>query len=283
MTALGRLLGNGAGRQQGLEADLVVTRRELADKRERLAVVNRQISAYEAFKAWDAAGGFRLEKNDCSRLHKIGEAALGRRVLDVSKENGSALTDGRVLLDGAQPFVIQHDWYGVLGDDGGEIVLPYKHCAFEFRISGHSVTVVAMQPEGGEITAVGLIEFDGVWLVAGQDGRELASFRYAWRQVRATCIALDAQVATHDVVRQPAALQQKRSRDGKPPMYDFHVVDLSKRHRAKSGYGGGGEGSQKRLHLRRGHWRHYESHRTWINWMLVGNPDLGFIDKHYLL
>jgi hypothetical protein len=33
----------------------------------------------------------------------------------------------------------------------------------------------------------------------------------------------------------------------------------------------------------RGHWRHYERHKTWIKWTLVGDPDLGFVDKHYRL
>jgi hypothetical protein len=42
-------------------------------------------------------------------------------------------------------------------------------------------------------------------------------------------------------------------------------------------------GRKKRLHFRRGHWRHYETHKTWIKWMLVGDPDLGFIEKQYRL
>lgn len=37
------------------------------------------------------------------------------------------------------------------------------------------------------------------------------------------------------------------------------------------------------MHFRRGHWRHYQDHRTWIKWCLVGDPDLGFVDKHYKL
>jgi hypothetical protein len=39
--------------------------------------------------------------------------------------------------------------------------------------------------------------------------------------------------------------------------------------------------NRKRLHLRRGHWRHFATYRTWIKWMMVGNPDLGFVDKEY--
>jgi hypothetical protein len=38
-----------------------------------------------------------------------------------------------------------------------------------------------------------------------------------------------------------------------------------------------------RLHFRRGHHRHYENYKLWIKWQLVGNPDIGFIDKDYKL
>jgi hypothetical protein len=38
-----------------------------------------------------------------------------------------------------------------------------------------------------------------------------------------------------------------------------------------------------RLHFRRRHWRHFVNHKTWIKWTLVGDPDLGFIDKDYRL
>lgn len=37
------------------------------------------------------------------------------------------------------------------------------------------------------------------------------------------------------------------------------------------------------LHFRRGHWRHYGEYKTWIKWMLVGDPELGFVDKMYKL
>ena len=48
---------------------------------------------------------------------------------------------------------------------------------------------------------------------------------------------------------------------------------------------GPGTGTHRspRLHFRRGHWRHYEDHKTWIRWQMVGNPDLGFVEKQYRL
>ncbi len=44
-----------------------------------------------------------------------------------------------------------------------------------------------------------------------------------------------------------------------------------------------GGSRRTRLHVVRGHWRHYEEHKTWIKWHLRGDPDLGFIQKHYSL
>lgn len=36
-------------------------------------------------------------------------------------------------------------------------------------------------------------------------------------------------------------------------------------------------------HIDRAIWRRFETHKTWIKWTLVGDPDLGFIEKHYRL
>lgn len=41
--------------------------------------------------------------------------------------------------------------------------------------------------------------------------------------------------------------------------------------------------TRKRLHFRRSHWRHYVSHKTKIPWTLVGDPNLGFVEKEYRL
>jgi hypothetical protein len=105
---------------------------------------------------------------------------------------------------------------------------------------------------------------------------------FLWDQVKAICVALDAEVATSTVVRAPHKLNEKRIRDGKAPIVDYRVVDLSRRHRIANP-SGLHEGGKKRLHFRRGHWRHYETTKTWVRWCLVGNPDLGFIQKHYSL
>ena len=75
-------------------------------------------------------------------------------------------------------------------------------------------------------------------------------------------------------------VKQKRASKGKPPLTDFHIVELNRRPRASSSVVGTTD-AKLRLHFRRGHWRHFDTHKTWINWTLVGNPDLGWIDKEY--
>jgi hypothetical protein len=111
------------------------------------------------------------------------------------------------------------------------------------------------------------------------------------RQLQAALIALDAAVALTTVTRQPEKLNRARQRRGQLPLYDYHVVSLANRTRpatlpddpATLPEESAGAHRSPRLHFRRGHWRHFENFKTWINWTLVGDPDLGFIEKHYRL
>ena len=96
-------------------------------------------------------------------------------------------------------------------------------------------------------------------------------------QIRAVCIALEAQVAGQDMMRRE---HHGQAIGGKKESH-YSVVRLANRtgrhplavYSAKSG--------KKRLHFVRGHWRHFERHKTWIKWHVRGNTDLGFIDKEY--
>lgn len=107
----------------------------------------------------------------------------------------------------------------------------------------------------------------------------------SFKQVRAICIALDAEVAETEVVRAPHKLNRARERRARPLIADYHTVKLARRPRPKPLPRDGLEQATRhvRLHFRRGHWRHFEQHKTWINWTLVGDPDLGYIEKHYRL
>jgi hypothetical protein len=225
---------------------------------------------------------FMLERNDCSRLHKLTEASRLGHVVDSNFNPGDP---NEALKYVTQTFVVKHDWASAFEGAEGmaeEFKLPYDICAFEFRISGKTVLAIAMETEElRQFTA--FLELGELWcgFNVAEDSESKAT-RFVHSQIRAICIALDAEVATHTVVRAPARLNEKRAKAGKVPLRDFHIVDLARKHRiANPAHGDGG--SKKRLHFRRGHWRHYESSKTWVKWCLVGDPDLGFISKHYSL
>lgn len=189
------------------------------------------------------------------------------------------------------PFLVEHDWRAAFSkaeqfeavDD--DVKLPFDFCMFEFRVSGHHICIY--RTEGGVVGW--FVEVRSGWVFG--DVSEIVTH---WRarhdelhlllhgQIRAVCIALDAEVAERETVRAPEKLQRSRIKRGKKPLSDYHVVRLTRRTRAAPLESDGEPtGRHTRLHFVRGHWRHFENHKTWIAWHLRGDPDLGFIDKHY--
>ncbi|MGZ7140732.1 hypothetical protein ACXWN7_09880, partial [Streptococcus pyogenes] len=69
---------------------------------------------------------------------------------------------------------------------------------------------------------------------------------------------MDADIADTTVISQPKALNQKRIKNGKLPLCDYRVVDLSVRHRRKA-IPGEPTGRKVRCHFRRGHWMHADA------------------------
>ncbi len=276
---------------QMFDLDKAAQHRVLVDERDRIDArikehdecseeLRRQIAACEELKEWRSIPV--LERNDCSRLHKLKEAMATGRVIDGSKGYEIANVSSPVMAL-EHTFVVKHDWAGAFAN-ADEIAedweLPYSICAFEFRISGRSVILGVASNDANSKRVTGFIETGDYWY---SPEPEPAIIKFAFGQVRAICVALDAEVAVHTVVRAPHKLNEKRDRAGKPKLLDFHVVDLARRHRVANLSGAMGGGGQKRLHWRRGHWRHFETSKTWVKWCLVGNPDLGFIQKHYTL
>lgn len=212
-----------------------------------------------------------LQANDVSRLHKLAEAIDGD---DVLHEEEAKLD--RFPRD-TQTFLVSTEW-GSLADieDGAEYRLPYDKCAFEFRIQGRTVIAVMGQDETERPRGSVFYEAAcGDWLSLG--GIEDT---YWLKQVRGLCVMLDAEVVETQVHSAPHKLNEKREKAGKVPLFDFRVVDLSRKHRTSS-QAALTQGHKKRLHFCRGHWRHYEKHKTWIRWCLKGDPSLGMIAKEY--
>jgi hypothetical protein len=253
------------------------------------------LKAAEEGQAWLKLSPI-IEKNDCSRIHHLSAAMKADKVVvhdgkplsEVPEANGFWTGD----LKRFQPFVVQHDWAkafeGATDYADGQIKLPYDDCIFEFRISGKTVAIFASQNLAEVIKVWPFVQFGEHWIISAEMASldEAANgsdfFSLAAKEIRAICIALDAEVAVHSVVRAPHALNVKRKNEGKIPIFDHHIVKLSDRHRASAKRFGDTHKSP-RLHFRRGHWRHFQTHKTWIKWMLVGDPELGFVDKEYRL
>lgn len=266
--------------------------RELGDLTDKLVRLEWEKSAVISYEGWCKTDKAVLQKNECSRFHKLIEAVeQGRCIFLNEKEKleSQILEDISDTWNTFKPFVIQNDWAAAFANatdyTEGKFNLPYERTTFELKINDRVVIVTATQTDD-DVEYFCFVEAEGLWMGSDHFHSEADTFhpvgKLAARTIRAVCIALDAEVAIHNVVRAPEKLNRKRKETGKLPLFDYHVVSLANRHRVEPANLSGTHKSP-RLHFRRGHWRHYENFKTWIKWTLVGNPDLGFIDKHYTL
>jgi hypothetical protein len=245
----------------------------------------------------------KLEKPSGTSLHKVMAAfQTGEMIYPPKAPADEAARYYSSALDHAfVPFVVEHDWAGAFAGSGEfensgglpsewDFRTPYPDCCWEFRISGKVVLLLTrFSEEEGELPykVSAMIETSVGWMALKlSDERNWPIAKLLFEQIRAVCISLDAQVSKTEVIRAPHKLNAARERRGVPSIPDYHVVTLNRRARPEPLPANAGDDEDKRhvrLHFRRGHWRHFESHKTWINWTLVGDPDLGFIDKHYRL
>lgn len=243
----------------------------------------------------------RLERCQETRLSElIGELKLAEPGTPLcTVENDGGVPSTIHALRHAQILLIEHDWAGAMAkaDLDADFQLPYDVTVFEMVMGERHLIAQVDLFQGSPKICLFVSSNDG-WLrtqvawwrngrwESGPEGRhqDVAEFEeivlYVGAQVRACCIALDAEVATATAVRAPHRSNSARDATVRKP---YHVVSLARRERAVRLSDPGATGRHPRLHFRRGHWRHFENHKTWIKWMLVGDPDLGFVDKHYKL
>lgn len=75
---------------------------------------------------------------------------------------------------------------------------------------------------------------------------------------------------------------RRKAEEGKPPSYSWRTVVVPSMLRARAM--NGGTHASPRLHERRGHWRTIaDGRKVWVRDCLVGDPDLGVVEKDYLL
>lgn len=241
--------------------------------------------------AW-VAGDMAPTRAHGSRLHDFREAAFANDLANVNSIDADALFPQG--WDAIGVFVVEHDWAAAFADaDLGQVDerrAPYPVTCFELMLGGKHVCAFVDDLARDYMVAVNTAQG---WAMLDADIDLLSSvgldattvLRRVGEQVDAILVALDSGVATTEMVRAPGALNAARRKRRKLPLYDYHAVKLSRRARPAPLPQAGAPGDRvgPRLHFRRGHWRHLSTHKVWINWTLVGDPDLGFIDKHYRL
>lgn len=202
-----------------------------------------------------------------------------------------------VKSSAAQAFLIQHDWAAIFdGTDlaGADFILPADQCCFEFSINGADVCVFLFSEDGeprqmipvwktphGWFMWESFTYDNGTWIGVKEDNYTDGFSVSLDRIIRASCIALDADVIEKETVKADPVENERREKRGVVPIND-HVI-LKIRRRASSGNGGNYTGGKRRLHFRRGHWRRYAESKSWVRWCMVGDASLGFRDKDYAL
>jgi hypothetical protein len=248
----------------------------------------REAQASRDLVRWFNAG-LRPERAAGTRMHEFVQAARSDDLVNAQMEDSlRAIVDGTVGI-----FVVEHDWAGAFAEaDIGEVTerkLPFPQCCFELGISGRRVCAFLDEDIGAMVAGVST---DAGWVLLNSEigflqlvGLDVNAVQeIVQSQVDAILVALDSGVATTEVIRAPEKLNRARIRRRKPPINDYHAVKLARPSRPEPlPAPAGNERARTRLHFRRGHWRQLQTHKVWINWTLVGDPDLGFIDKHYRL
>lgn len=283
------------------------TRKRLEQNEREMEYASRAIAAIDHIRELDNCE-MVLERPDVTFAHQFREAVRNDAVVNInrSERTDDSLDYEQEIFSQAQYFLVQHDWAAVFRGAtdyaDGDFRLPFEICVFEFKISGNKFLIACIDVED-DIKLTPIVETPWGWCITGisfnlKAEAAKASISSAWKipgqeesghllrfiieQLRAVCIALDAEVADTEKIETPPKLNKARAKAGKAPIADHHLINLARRFHGHA-EGAGGSGTGKRLHFRRGHWRHYPDRRVWIRWTLVGNPDLGFVEKAYRL
>jgi hypothetical protein len=277
--------------KKGVEKSIFETGKELIR-------LDEMKDAFNKIEEW-RKGVPVFQKVDGSQMHALRACVIKGEIHDLfawkTKINPR---DWSEFLSESTVFVLTHDWASAFKDatdfEAGPFRLPFDICAFEFALSGNRIIAFALEVDNGnlepDICMQIAVRIDGSWVfdcqrfTHGPNGWGAPDFyELIGNQIKAICVALDAAVAVTEAVRTPYKLNIAREKNGKPPLSDYHIVNLSRQTRARPLEAHGQSSARRRLHFRRGHWRHFEIHKTWVRWCLVGDPDLGFIDKEYRL
>lgn len=274
----------------------------------RLDKLGNCIFGHDDIKKW-ASDFLVFEKPKGGATAVLKSAYVDRSVIFLMALAADAEVTGfEDFLEQATVFRIEHDWYKAINKaddfDGGSFKLPFEVCTFEFQISHKSVVAIcanyASDASENEVVMQLVVQSFTGWVMSHyiyryhnarwdclesgvkfEDDRLKRLVELIGNQIRAACIALDAEVATVKLVREKHLGSERDIKEH--PDYEFYAIELATKTRAETLQAHGEVKCSKRLHFRRGHWRHFSVSKTWVRWCLVGNPELGFIDKQYRL
>jgi hypothetical protein len=163
----------------------------------------------------------------------------------------------------------------------------YRHLCWFVQAAPDVVTVVhrVMRASGWHGPPMFAVTITDSRFAAHQiDGEEMPTKDEAVRPVGLlqewlTRLQTHACDAYEPVIRETFTNRRKAA-EGKQPSYSWRTVVVPSMLRARAI--NGGTHASPRLHERRGHWRTIAGGRkVWVRDCLVGNPDLGVVEKDY--
>lgn len=102
------------------------------------------------------------------------------------------------------------------------------------------------------------------------------------RAVLELCEALSCSNVSHEPIEKVnPAVNARRVRDGKMPLYETRRLVINAGQPTASGQGAGGTHASPRQHLRRGHIRRLPTSNIWVNSCVVGSAENGILHKDY--
>jgi hypothetical protein len=219
--------------------------------------------------------------------------------------------DAQVILVGYDAAKLVRDKLDVSGDDVMP-PLPFERCALELSVNGHHTILLVgrMRSTGADVLEVATRALDGRWRLlcfswmegdwkqvvldkaeasAAEAKRATvdAWLDFALEQLNAVLLCLDLHLFEMQRSEPSKKLNSRRRAAGHIPLFDFHTLNVSPNSHNVVHSESVPAASSVRLHVRRGHTHRFRT-RTglvsrWLPAMWVGNPNLGFVDKHYRL
>lgn len=251
-----------------------------------------------AVREWTALPDLPMGKPVGSAYYKLKDAFQNLKVIDGTDDKRP---NAWFFKDDPHIILVEHDWSrafsGATDFEAGAFRLPFPNCCFEFVLGGKRVCALVKERDEGtsmrpfichkDLWVAGLQYdlHDDQWDLTGggflKQHEHLAAV--ISEQIRAISIVLEAGAFEARKVDPSPKLNKARMKRGEMPLLAHHVLTISpervaRRERTHEGHD---PKWRTRLHFRRGHWRRYETHKTWVRWTMVGNPDLGFVDTSY--